>query len=114
MSEAELKRVVAMINIDQVAVGRTLYLGGDQNLTRLAFAAAKDTGAGDVQPLPAALTGASDHASFAQAGVAVLFLNRGDDPNYHQPADTADKVQPELLGIAANTVIKVIDALIKF
>ncbi len=110
MSNAEISRVKAMINVDQVAVGRTLYLGGDQNLTKTAFNSAKSEGAGDVQPLPAGLAGASDHFNFTQVNIPVLFLNRGDDPDYHRPTDTADKVRPELLGLAGRIVISVIDA----
>jgi hypothetical protein len=35
---------------------------------------------------------------FERAGVPVAFLHRPQDPNYHTPQDTADKVRPELLG----------------
>jgi Zn-dependent M28 family amino/carboxypeptidase len=111
LNEDELKRIDAMLNIDQVAVGQTLYLGGDSVLTKTAFSAAKNEGAGDVQPMPANYANASDHASFADAGVKVLFLTRDTDPNNHKAGDTADKVRPELLGLAGNTVIKVIDSL---
>jgi len=109
LSAEERKRVVAMINIDMVTVGSQLYIGGSPDLTKLAFGAANEVGAGDVQGLPADLNGASDHASFAQAGIPVLFLNRENDPNYHRAGDTTDKVLPDRLEQIGNIVIKVID-----
>ncbi len=111
LSADERKRVLAMINIDMVTVGSQLYIGGTPDLTKLAFGAASEVGAGNVQGLPSDLNGASDHASFAQAGIPVLFLNRENDPNYHRAGDTTDKVLPDRLEQIGNIVIKVIDKL---
>lgn len=111
LSQAERARVKAMLNIDMVAVGNTLYFGGNNTLVQLAFAGASEVGAGDVQAMPNSLVnGSSDHAPFAQAGISVLFFYRGEDPNYHQPTDTSDKIIPSRLGLVGNIVIKVIDS----
>lgn len=77
----------AMLNLDMVGIdvlGR-LGLGGDDNLYRLAGQSAElmqvqleNLGANE---------GGSDHVTFAQAGVPVLFFHRGIDDNYHQPGD---------------------------
>ena len=37
----------------------------------------------------------SDHYNFARRGVPVLFFTSGTHPDYHQPSDTADRVDAE-------------------
>jgi hypothetical protein len=37
----------------------------------------------------------SDHYSFARRGVPVLFFTSGTHPDYHQPSDTGDRLDPE-------------------
>ena len=55
--------------------------------------------------------GGSDHASFERAGVPVLFIYRGSDPNYHSPQDRAEFVDPAALAIAGQLTIGVLDRL---
>jgi hypothetical protein len=90
-----LARTAAMLNFDMV--GR---LAG-----RPVFVAGVDTGAG-FRPLVEAVGrdvgldldlrggggGASDHSRFHAAGVPVLFFHSGQHADYHQPSDTADKI----------------------
>ena len=75
-----LQGLKGMLNFDMVGVNDRLLVGGTQSLTKLA----KSTN-------PEITTfggrGGSDHASFASAGVPVLFFYRGEDPNYHSPGD---------------------------
>ncbi|NEQ28193.1 MAG: M28 family peptidase, partial [Microcoleus sp. SIO2G3] len=95
-----LSGLKAMVNFDMVGVNNQLGIGGTSSLT--AFARNID---------PAVKTfgsfGGSDHASFAQKNVPVLFFYRGDEPNYHTPNDK--KVDPKLL----NETTQVALALIK-
>lgn len=111
MSPTERQRVVAMINIDMISVGPNFYVGGVPELTKVGLAAAVEAGAGNVQVIPPNLSGASDHYAFQEAKMPVLFFNREDDPNYHKPGDTADKVPPDRLAQVGKIVIKVIDGL---
>ena len=39
----------------------------------------------------------SDHTYFEQAGVPAVFITQRDDPNYHTPNDTLDKIQVDKL-----------------
>ncbi len=111
LSEAERKRIVAMINIDMVTVGPHFYVGGTANLTKIGLAEATNLGAGNVEVIPADLSGASDHYAFQQLGIPVLFFNRESDPDYHKPGDTADHVKPDRLSQVGQIVINVIDKL---
>lgn len=112
LSAADRQRLVAMINIDMISVGTQFWVGGKPELTRLALGAAQNEGL-NTQVMPKAALSGSDSFSFDQAGLPTLFLNRLDDPNYHRPEDTADKVPPERLGQVGRVVMKVIDGLPK-
>ena len=36
----------------------------------------------------------SDHGAFHQAGVPFVYFGVEDHPDYHEPTDTADKINP--------------------
>jgi Zn-dependent M28 family amino/carboxypeptidase len=76
-----LSNLKAMLNFDMVGVNEQLLVGGTESLTALAR---------KIDPKVSTIsdTGASDHKSFSDANVPVLFLYRGQDPNYHSPTDT--------------------------
>ncbi|CAA9298204.1 Arginyl aminopeptidase @ Leucyl aminopeptidase [uncultured Coleofasciculus sp.] len=78
----------AMLNFDMVGVNKQLGVGGASSLTALALAA-------DPKISTFQSNDSSDHASFAAAGVPVLFFYRGQEPNYHSPNDK--QVDPRLL-----------------
>ncbi len=97
-------RVVAMLNLDSVGRLRDsrLYIGGlgTSNVWRPLIgevAAGHDL----VLELSDRDWDASDHVSFAAAGVPVLFLFTGPHPEYHSPADVWDLVPPEGLARVA-------------
>lgn len=75
-----IKGLKGMLNFDMVGINDRLLVGGTESLTKLA----KTT---NPQISTFGSRGGSDHASFADAGVPVLFFYRGQDPNYHQPGD---------------------------
>jgi len=84
----ELSGLKAMLNFDMVGVNEQLGVGGASSLTALAKAA-------DPKISTFQSNNSSDHASFAAAGVPVLFFYRGQEPNYHSPND--QQVDPRLL-----------------
>jgi len=55
-------------------------------------------------------TNASDHGPFHQAGVPFLYFGVEDHPDYHQPTDTADGIQPDFHAAATETVLRVLEA----
>jgi Zn-dependent M28 family amino/carboxypeptidase len=75
-----LSGLKAMLNFDMVGVNEQLGVGGASSLTALAKAA-------DPKISTFQSNNSSDHASFAAAGVPVLFFYRGQEPNYHSPND---------------------------
>jgi hypothetical protein len=92
----DLKKVVAMLNLDMVGRIRKnlLYVGGGGTATPfhailkqadadspLEF---KNCGEGGLGP--------SDHMSFAVKKIPVIFLFSGIHEDYHRPTDTADKI----------------------
>ncbi|MBI3962917.1 MAG: M28 family peptidase [Deinococcus sp.] len=95
--------ITAMIDIDQIAVGNTLFVGGTPslvNLTREVF------GNHEGMQYLTELRAASDHVPFQNAGIPVLVLNRQSDPNNHTALDTV--IEPGTLSLAAELVAAVL------
>ena len=110
LSDAERHAVLANINLDMVGVGQSWQFGGTDELVQVALGAANDLGQRAV-PLRGPLSGASDHASFLDAGMPAVFLYRVQDPNYHTAGDVADLVDPDALIQAGIIAEKVLDSL---
>ncbi len=92
LSVAEKSRIQAMFNLDMVTTGQTLTVAGSKNLADIARTVVVNQGYRDTEiRTSTASDGSSDHASFAQANIPVLFFNRQSDPNYHRSSDTIDK-----------------------
>jgi hypothetical protein len=96
----------AMINIDHAGVGNRLLTVG---ITELNKSTVKDAGwaVGLVNKLN--LYGffpGGDHVPFKEAGIpTVTIVSGGVHPHFHQPTDTADTINPEILQIVARYVL---------
>jgi aminopeptidase YwaD len=110
LSDAERQSLRADINLDMVGVGDQWRFGGTDNLVQLALGAANDLGQRAL-PLGGPLVGASDHASFLEAGMPAVFLYRIEDPNYHTAGDVAALVDPNALAQAGTIAISILDGL---
>ena len=92
---------LGMINLDMIAVGNTLQIGnigyddgGGPQL--MDYTQKKATSMGMAwEPFTAGEN--SDHTYFEQVGVPAVFITQRDDPNYHTPNDTLDKIQVDTL-----------------
>jgi hypothetical protein len=96
-----LDKVVAMLNLDMVGRlrGNALQIGGAgtaANLDAMVASAVAGTGLSTSTALPddggRGGMGPSDHMSFAEHKIPVLFLFTGMHADYHRPTDTADKI----------------------
>lgn len=94
----DLNKVVAMFNFDMVGrldtISRALSIGGSQTsleteeiLNRL--------GKGFNLSLSPEGSGPSDHAAFYMQDIPVFFISTGAHPDYHTPADVAEKINYE-------------------
>ncbi len=87
-----------MINLDMVGYmdGKSVSLIGgstsSQAASLLKKAASEHNLSGD---LSGSTDGGSDHANFAEKNIPVVFFHTGLHENYHQPSDTADKLNYE-------------------
>jgi hypothetical protein len=111
-----IKDTVAMINFDMVGRLRDEELGvaGDESAKEfgdlLAVADAKS-------PLKLRLGGPeypgdSDHASFSDVGVPILYICTGSHEDRHTPADTADKINYEGVAKVVDFCEDVLDRLL--
>ncbi len=112
-----LDKVVAMLNLDMVGRlrGNALQIGGAgtaPNFDAMVKDAVTGTGLTTSTALPddggRGGMGPSDHMSFAQHKIPVLFLFTGMHADYHRPTDTADKINydgiDELVGVSEKIV----------
>ena len=53
----------------------------------------------------------SDHGAFHQAGVPFVYFGVEDHPDYHEPTDTADRINPAFFRGAVDTILEAIIAL---
>jgi len=53
----------------------------------------------------------SDHGVFHQAGIPFVYFGVEDHPDYHQPGDTADKINPDFFAKATGVVLEALRAL---
>ncbi|MCC7105477.1 MAG: M28 family peptidase [Chloroflexi bacterium] len=113
LSPEERANTIAMVNLDMVGVGDVLNLSGDADLVEMASRHAAELGrpAHRTRSAMGTVAMASDHASFVAAGIPGLFLNWSNDPNYHTAGDTADHIDPALLGVTGQIVLRVLDDL---
>ena len=100
-----LAQTVAMINFDMVGrirEDRLIVQGADSgsSLGDVLAAAARGGVGLDVRGSP---DGPSDHTRFYEASVPVLFFTAGPHPDYHQPTDTADRI--DAAGMARIAVV---------
>ncbi len=93
-------QVAGMVNMDMVGVG-TLQVGNGSGSGPLIDAAERSAARLGSRLPRFRLPGASDHASFEQAGIPTVFIHTGDDPLIHTPHDVLDRVDARLMAQAA-------------
>ena len=101
-----LSSTKAMINIDHAGVGSgrlTLGVTGFEKAT--AEEAGQAAGLADKLDLYGFFPG-GDHVPFKETGVpTITIVSGGVHPHFHQPADTADTINPEILQTVARYVL---------
>ncbi len=102
-----LKKTVAMINVDHAGTGNgRLTVGLSRVFKTVAAEAGQRAGLGDKLDLFGFFPG-GDHVPFHEASVSTLtVVSGGIHPNFHQPSDTAETVQPEILEAVARYVLE--------
>jgi len=101
-----LGSTVAMINVDHAGIGNGRLTVGVVGLQKgIATEAGQLAGLGDKLDLFGFFPG-GDHVPFKEAGIpTVAIVSAGAHPHFHQPTDTAETVQPEILQTVARYVL---------
>jgi hypothetical protein len=106
-----IERIVAYINMDMVGLGTGVEAAGARDFPSVFDVMMRD----QVPDVARAITpesvgpGGSDYASFIEHGVDAISLDSiggHGHPDYHDAADVASKVQPELLGMVGQFVLQ--------
>ncbi|MBS0171282.1 MAG: M28 family peptidase [Nitrospira sp.] len=104
-----LRSTTAMVNVDHAAVGNgrlTIGLTGIEKPA--AQQAGERAGLTDRLDLFGFFPG-GDHVPFKEAGIPTLtVVSGGTHPHFHQPTDTADTVNPEILTAVARYVLSIV------
>ena len=101
-----------MINLDHVGVGDgTLTVGVTRLEKSIANHAAKQAGLTEKIKLYGYFPG-GDHVPFYEAEVpTITIVSAGVHPHFHQPSDTPETINPEILKTAASFVLSLLDVL---
>jgi Zn-dependent M28 family amino/carboxypeptidase len=101
-----LASTVGMINIDHAGVGNGRLTVGVTGLDKsVASDAGATAGLSDKLDLYGFFPG-GDHVPFKEAGVpTVTVVSGGVHPHFHQPSDTANTIDPEILKSVARYVL---------
>jgi Zn-dependent M28 family amino/carboxypeptidase len=104
-----LRSTVAMVNVDHAGVGSGRLTVGITSLPKtLAVEAGRLAQVADRLDVFGFFPG-GDHVPFKEAGVpTVTIVSGGPHPDFHQPTDTAAKVQPAILEAVARYTLAVI------
>jgi hypothetical protein len=108
-------KIVAMVNLDMVGRIRqqTLYVGGQgtaKDFDAILHQAAMDSPL-TLKSIGRGGMGPSDHMSFAQRRIPVMFFFSGIHADYHRPTDVAGKINYEGVGEVADFTAKVLEGL---
>jgi hypothetical protein len=101
-----LASTVAMVNIDHAGIGNGRLTVGLTNVEKnVALTAGQVAGLQDRLDLFGFFPG-GDHVPFHEAGVpTVTIVSGGSHPHFHQPTDTADTLNPNILRDMARYVL---------
>jgi hypothetical protein len=103
---APISLTKAMINIDHAGIGNgRLTIGVTGFEENVALEAGQTVGLAEKLDLFGFFPG-GDHVPFKEAGVpTVTIVSGGVHPHFHQPTDTADTIDPEILQTVARYVL---------
>ncbi len=104
-----LKSVKAMVNVDHAGVGNGKITVGLSKIEKsVAQAAAEKVAMSEKLELFGLFPG-GDHVPFAEAGIpTATIVTSGPHPDFHQPADTPDKINPDLLASVTRYTLSLI------
>ena len=109
LAEEERESVIAMLNFDALGTGDVTGVLGSLELTGKIVEIGEDKGL-DVERR-FRMEGGSDHASFAEAGIPVVFFLADDFSRIHTPEDKLEFVRRELMGTSAALAVHLLDTL---
>ncbi|MDH5297128.1 MAG: DUF4910 domain-containing protein, partial [Nitrospirota bacterium] len=107
-----LQNTVAMINLDHLGVGNgKLTVGVTRMDKRVVQQAAEQVGLPDHMQIYGYFPG-GDHVPFHEVEVpTVTVVSSGTHPHFHQPSDTVETIQPEILETSTKFLLSLITLL---
>jgi hypothetical protein len=104
-----LKSAKAMVNVDHAGVGNGKITVGLSKIEKAVAQAAGEKVAMSEKLDLFGLFPGGDHVPFAEAGVpTATIVTSGPHPDFHQPTDTPDKINPDLLAAATRYTLALV------
>ena len=115
LTRREREHIAGMVSSDVVGYGsrfvvRTMGIGPSA-MSRLLLSEAKRLHVPLSYSRDPGATGWSDHEAYEKAGIPAAWLERLQDPEYHQPGDTTAHLQPAKLRESGQFVLDVVRGL---
>lgn len=89
LSRAERKAILGVFNLDMIGAGPLVHLGNSGMLWSLAFEQARPLGI----KVAVEVSALSDHTSFEDARIPVVWFWSGPHPTFHTPRDRVEVIQ---------------------
>lgn len=102
----------AMVNLDMTGLGDSVDLIGSPELVQRADSIAARIQV-EAEPTTLGENVGSDHQSFQEVGVPVVFLTTSELGNFHTPADTLDTIDPADLDACGDLAYALITELLR-
>lgn len=109
-NQERIKNTTAMINLDMIGRLRPepgLVIYGAESAKEFGPILASINFTGNFAPT-GAISGNSDHAPFAGAGVPILFFHTGLHPEYHTEADTPDTINYDGMAEVLSVIVEAV------
>jgi len=119
-TDVEQAKLVAVVNVDMLgrdfldAIPNTVFVAGTEGYPALQARVRRLGSAADIRVLPLGsdLIGPrSDHVAFESGHIPCLFFSCGTFRDYHEPGDTAAKLDYPNLERSARVILQTVDAL---
>jgi hypothetical protein len=107
----DMDKVTACFNLDMVGMGDTLPASGALNFPTIWEVIKRNQDSSilsRIRPEEGG-PGGSDHTGFIERGIETMMLlgaAQGGHPDYHQPEDDVDKIEPEMLRLSGQFVLQ--------
>ena len=111
LTDGELEALKGVVILDAIGAGEFWLLNGTPELITATGMAAREMDIGPFAPADGQAGAGSDHLSFNVEGVPGMLIYRAGDPRRHDPSDTIEFIEPQLIDEAMRMALSLMETL---